>query len=68
MPRSVCLLALTLLAACSTGAAKFAGPDKSAPVWDLNVGKWSGTTNDLIHEPTVRATTTEATNNGRMGF
>jgi hypothetical protein len=25
------LLALILLAACSTGAAKFAGPDKSAP-------------------------------------
>jgi hypothetical protein len=54
MTRYACLLALILLAACSTGAAKFAGPDKSAPVWDLNPGKWEDTTNDLIHEPSVK--------------
>lgn len=66
MPRPACLLALTLLVTgCSTGAAKFAGPDDSAPVWDLNVGKWPGTTNNLIHEPTVKPM--EA-NNGHLGL
>jgi hypothetical protein len=63
--RYTCLLALLLVAACSTGAAKFAGPDKSAPVWDLNAGKWEGTTNDLIHEPTVKPV--EA-NDGHVGL
>lgn len=64
--RAICLLALTLLAAaCSHGAAKFAGPDKSAPVWDLNIGRWEGSTNDLIHEPTAQSA--EA-NNGRVGY
>lgn len=65
MARYACILALILLAGCQTGAAKFAGPDESAPVWDLNPGKWSGTTNDLIHEPTVQPK--EATN-GYVGF
>ncbi len=64
MPRYACLLALIVLAGCSTGATKFAGPDASAPVWDLNPGKWAGT-NDLIHEPTVRPM--EAAN-GYVGF
>lgn len=67
MSRYACLIAITLLAACSTGAAKFAGPDNSSPVWDLNVGKWPGTTNDLIHEPTMQPAATEA-NNGPVGF
>lgn len=53
MRRYACLLALTLLAGCATGAAKFAGPDDSAPVWDLNPGKWPGT-NDLIHPANVQ--------------
>lgn len=64
--RAIWLLALTLLAtACSHGAAKFAGPDKSAPTWDLNIGRWEGSTNDLIHEPTVQHTEAD---NGRMGY
>jgi hypothetical protein len=64
MPRYACLLALTLLAACSTGATKFAGPDDGAPVWDLNPGKWPGS-NDLIHEPSVRL---KEVSNGYVGF
>lgn len=64
MSRFACLLALTLLAGCQTGAAKFAGPDDSAPVWDLNPGKWPGT-NDLIREPTVQP---KEANNGHVGF
>lgn len=65
MRRALCVLALALLPACSTGAAKFAGPDKSAPTWDLNVGRWDGSTNDLIHEPTVQP---KEANNGQVGF
>jgi len=61
----VILTSLLLLAGCSSGAAKFAGPDKSAPTWDLNVGKWEGSTNDLIHEPTLQP---KEANNGRMGL
>jgi hypothetical protein len=53
MPRFIFLFAVTLLmAGCSTGPKKFVGPDDSAPVWDLNPGKWPGT-NDLLHEPTL---------------
>jgi hypothetical protein len=64
MPRYACLLALIALAACSTGATKFAGPDDNAPVWDLNPGKWPGT-NDLIHEPNVRPMEAD---NGHLDF
>lgn len=64
MLRCVCLFAFIVLSSCSTGATKFPGPDASAPVWDLNPGKWQGT-NDLIHEPTTHQT--EA-NNEQMGL
>lgn len=47
----IALLLLLALAACSSGPATFPGPDKHARTWDLNVGRWSGTTNDLIHVP-----------------
>jgi hypothetical protein len=64
MPRYALILALVVLSGCSAGAAKFAGPDDSAPVWDLNPGKWPGT-NDLIHEPTVQP---KEAYNGYVGF
>ena len=47
--KPLALLALLLLAACSSGPATFSKP-AHAQAWDLNPGRWPGT-NDLIHEP-----------------
>lgn len=44
------LLVLLALGACSTGPTQFSKPGADAQAWNLNPGHWPGT-NDLIHEP-----------------
>ena len=48
--KTIALLVLLALAACSSGPAQFSKPDGDAQAWDLNPGRWPGT-NDLIHQP-----------------
>lgn len=51
--RRFILAFLLAVAGCQSGPPPLSKPDKSAATWDLNPGRWPGTTNDLIHEPVI---------------
>ena len=49
--RTLIVLLLLTVAACSSGPPPLPTPGKDADVWDLNPGRWPGYgSNDLIHE------------------
>jgi outer membrane biogenesis lipoprotein LolB len=52
MPRFLIVLALALLAGCSSQYHELAHTTTSDPVWQLNDGKWTFNENDLIQPPT----------------
>jgi hypothetical protein len=56
MKAFICIVIVLAASACTPAPVEFSKPDKNAPTWDLNPGRWPGT-NDLIHEPNLNVGT-----------